>query len=259
LRGVNKGRKMENKQKVVIVTPEQSKELSLYDAFLLTVPEDWQQFITDKIKENLKLLSDMFDKKKVDYIPSKMEICTAFVVTRWAKTRVVIIGQDSYSTPGLPTGLAFSVSRDLPPKRDRYGTIIAPTKSLEAIFEVYSRTLGYKTPTHGCLDKWALEGVLLINTALSVEPNKPMSLAIPWRKVTDPLIQNISAAKPLIWVLWGTEAQGIKSEIKGNGHVILKGPHPVARDGSFKTIDHFREINKILTDKGEKPIDWEIV
>jgi uracil-DNA glycosylase len=244
--------------KVVILNQEEYDKLSIYDTFLLTVPDDWMQFMTERIKSNVKLLSDTIIKKEIEYVPSKLEIWNAFVMTRWEKTRVVVIGQDSYDTPGFAMGLAFSVTQDLPPRKSYDGKIGAPTRSLDAIFDVYCRTLGYKHPKTGSLVPWALEGVLLLNVGLSVIPHKPGSLVSAWSQVTKPFIQSMSAKKPLIFVLWGKDAQGIKDMIKGDGHIILEGPHPVARDGSFRNVDHFREINQILEKRGEKPINWKL-
>jgi uracil-DNA glycosylase len=232
-----------------VLTTEQLKHMTIQRAFSLVIAgTDWKPiFAEPKVKEGLEFVSRIFTTKQLEFVPPVLEVPTAFVMTSWASTRVVILGQDPYKEPGVPTGLAFSIRRGLP-----------LTATLRNIYTVYSKTLGFPRPKHGCLISWALQGVLLINTSLTTQPGLSNAHTDTWRSFTDPFIRAISEKKPLIWVLWGKEAQKIRSEIKGSGHIFLEGPHPVAHDNSFLEVDHFRQINAALEKRKQQPIDWQL-
>ena len=237
--------KVEEKHGMLLVTPEHLKTMSLYETFTLVISgTDWKQFIfaDAKVDEGLRFVSKTFAKKATERIPSDLELPTAFVWTPFRSVRVVLIGQDPYPEPGLPVGASFSVRRGVP----------LPV-SLHKLFDVYSRTLGYPKPTHGCLLKWAVQGVLLLNTALSVQPGMSNSQMQTWRSFSDPLVRALSSSKPLIWLLMGGESVKLKSEIKGDGHAYVITPHPVARDDSFLKSDPFRLVNAELVKRARSP------
>jgi len=234
---------------MIIVDAEQLKAMDLYDTFILIISgTDWKKVFEDvSVVKGLRFVSDTFKKKPTDRIPSPLEIPTAFVWTSFAKTEVVLIGQDPYPYPGVPVGASFSIRR---------GTPITP--SLRNMFLVYNRTLGHEKPKHGCLLSWAVQGVLLLNTSLTVKPGQSNSDKATWESFSHPFIRALSNAKPLIFILLGKDAQDLKSEIKGNGHDYVIASHPVARNDEFLTCDIFRETNKLLEKRGKKPIDWEL-
>lgn len=234
---------------IVVVKPEELKAMDLFDTIMLVISgTDWKKIFNDpKVKEGLQFVSNTFKKTNVDHIPAPLEIPTAFVWTSFAKTEVVWIGQDPYPESGVPVGASFSIRRETP-----------LTMSLRNIFEVYHRTLGYEKPTHGCLLSWAVQGVLFLNTALTVKPGKPNSDATTWNSFTHPFIRTLSNSKPLLFILLGKEAQDLKAEIKGVGHDYIIAPHPVSRDGSFLHCDIFREINKTLEKRNKPRIKWQL-
>jgi uracil-DNA glycosylase len=235
--------------KCLVLDRETLKRMSVASVFMLEIAgTDWGPIFGDpKVREGLEFVSRTIAKTKTEYIPSSLEVPSAFVLTPWKSVRVVIFGQDPYPQPGVPTGLAFSVRRD-----------VRLTRSLESLFHVYSKTLGYPTPRHGCLNAWAIQGVLLLNTALTVKPNASNSHTQTWFRFTEPLIRAISNARPLVWVLLGGEAQKLRTEIKGDGHAFVVGPHPVARDNSFLATDIYNEVNACLKKRGEAPIAWKL-
>jgi uracil-DNA glycosylase len=236
---------------MLVIAPERSKELSLAQAFLLVVLcTDWMPVIGErKVMEGLEFASDQFRRTNAQYIPSALEIASAFVWTPLSAVRVVIIGMDPYNDPGVPVGAAFSIRKG-----------VKLTASLLNIFEVYSKTLGYPTPTHGCLMKWALQGVLLLNAYLTVAPGgKSGEHANTWNTFSHPFIRTLSARKPLTAVLWGKDAQALRKEFKGDGHVFIEAPHPAARKGEYLAgCDSFRQVNDALVKRGERPIRWRL-
>ncbi|MDR1830267.1 MAG: uracil-DNA glycosylase [Candidatus Fibromonas sp.] len=168
------------------------------------------------------------------------------------ETKVVILGQDPYPNPkaGQAHGLAFSV-----PKGKRI------PRSLEKIYEALKEDLGIKPDTCGNLEHWARQGVLLLNTFLSVKKDLPRSHS-GWEKFTDSVIERLSCSKNnLVFLLWGKVAQKKKSLIKGNHH-ILEAAHPAARVANkdkkgFLYCGHFSETNRYLKENGLTEIKWE--
>jgi len=172
------------------------------------------------------------------------------------KAKVVILGQDPYhgEDRGLPQahGLAFSV----PPG-------VRPPPSLRNICKEISAEFGYPPPTHGCLDHWAHQGVLLLNTVLSVERDKAASHAKHgWEACTDALISHLGEREEgLVFMLWGAHAQTKRALLaKHSHHLVLEAPHPspLSAHRGFLGCGHFRRANQFLTDSGREPIDWHI-
>jgi uracil-DNA glycosylase len=239
---------------MLVIAPERSKELSLAQAFLLVVLcTDWMPVIGErKVMEGLEFVSDQFRRTNTQYIPSALEIGSAFVWTPLSAVRVVIIALDPYQNVGVPVGAAFSIRRG-----------VTLTASLLNIFAVYSKTLGYPTPTHGCLMKWALQGVLLLNAYLTTAPGSSKSgeHGNTWNTFSHPFIRTLSSRKPLVAVLLGKDAQALRKEFKGDGHAFIEAPHPTARGEPSPYVvecDMFRQVNDVLTKRGDKPISWRL-
>lgn len=188
---------------------------------------------------------------KVIY-PPKNDVFSAFEYTRLADVKVVILGQDPYHGEGQAHGLSFSVK-----------TGIKPPPSLANIYKELGQDIeGFHIPSHGYLLPWAKQGVLLLNTVLTVEQGKAHSHAkIGWETFTDKVIQQLnSKTQGLVFLLWGAHAQKKGKIIDGNKHTILSAPHPspLSAHRGFFGCHHFSKANQILIEQGNKPINWQV-
>lgn len=183
--------------------------------------------------------------------PASAHIFNAIQHTAFSELKVVIIGQDPYHNPGQAHGLSFSVP---------HGT--KPPPSLMNIFKELKSDCGIEPPTHGCLESWAKQGVLLLNSALTVEQNKPQSHAnIGWQQFTDTIIRHINQHPDrIIYLLWGSHAQKKAELIDTQKHFILTAPHPspLSAHRGFLGCKHFSKTNEILKKTGRIPIDWQL-
>ena len=188
------------------------------------------------------------------YPPAEL-VFNAFLKTPFDAVKVVIIGQDPYHNHGQAHGLSFSVPR---------GVALPP--SLQNIYKEMESDLGIPPSAHGCLTKWAEQGVLLLNATLTVRQNDPMSHHNRgWERFTDSVVTALCRRQePVIFVLWGKSAQEKCRFIEGvpghERHVVLTAPHPSpfsARTGFFG-CRHFSKINEILSARGITPIDWRL-
>lgn len=187
---------------------------------------------------------------KVIYPPGPL-IFNALNSTPLEQVKVVIIGQDPYHGPGQAHGLCFSVQPGVP----------APP-SLQNIFKELKRDLNLEIPAHGCLQHWAEQGVLLLNTSLSVEQGNAGSHAGKgWQPFTDKVIEVVSARRPhLVFLLWGAHAQAKQKLIDATRHLVLKSAHPspLSAHRGFLGNGHFSRTNKFLEQHGLTPIDWAL-
>ncbi|MCQ4345900.1 uracil-DNA glycosylase [Pseudomonas stutzeri] len=167
------------------------------------------------------------------------------------RVRVVIIGQDPYHGPGQAHGLCFSVQPGVP---------VPP--SLANIFKELKRDLNIDPPNHGCLQHWAEQGVLLLNTSLTVEQGKAGSHAgAGWQPFTDRVIEVVSRERPhLVFLLWGAHAQSKERLIDPTRHLILRSPHPspLSAHRGFIGNGHFGRTNKFLEQHGLGTVDWAL-
>jgi uracil-DNA glycosylase len=183
------------------------------------------------------------------------DVFRALRLTSPDEVKVVILGQDPYhgEDRGHPQahGLAFSV---LPPVR--------PPPSLRNIFKEISANFGYETPRHGCLDAWAKQGVLLLNTVLTVERGLAASHAKRgWETCTDTLIHELAMRhEELVFMLWGSHAQAKRALLAGRAHCVLEAPHPspLSAHRGFLGCCHFAIANAYQEQHGREPIDWRL-
>ncbi len=184
--------------------------------------------------------------------PARENWFAAFNLVAPANVRAVILGQDPYPTAGNAMGLAFSVPRG-----------VKVPASLKNIYKTMQNDLGIKPATHGDLSAWAAQGVLLLNTVLTVEESKPNAHAdFGWRQMTDAVIAALGAGleTPKAFLLWGAQAQQKAPLIDATRHLILTAPHPSplsARRGFFD-CKHFSKTNAFLAASGQAAIDWQL-
>ena len=213
----------------------------------------WGDFLTaEKQKPYFKAIMDFLkqasDKGTVIY-PPKDAIFNALKLTPFEKVKAVIIGQDPYHGPNQAHGLCFSVKPGVP-----------PPPSLLNIYKELHDDLGCAIPSQGNLEKWAHEGVLLLNATLTVEARKPGSHAnIGWQLFTDTIISALNYhPNSIVYLLWGSYAQSKEALIDIHKHHILKAPHrsPLSAYRGFLGCRHFSKANNLLTSTGQIPIDW---
>lgn len=183
--------------------------------------------------------------------PEQEDILNALHLTPYKDVKVVILGQDPYHGPNQAHGLSFSVKRGIP---------IPP--SLKNIFKELKEDLGYETPDHGYLLKWSEQGVVLLNTVLTVRKGEANShKGKGWETFTDKIIARLNEREaPVIFVLWGNPSQKKKHLIDSTRHFIISSPHPspLSAHRGFFGSKPFSRINKILATLNQKEIDWKI-
>jgi uracil-DNA glycosylase len=215
---------------------------------------DWDLVLKDELdkdyfKELLSFVKTEYKNKTI--YPKKNEIFNAFRHTSYADTRVVILGQDPYHGENEAEGLSFSVK-----------TGIRKPPSLNNIFKELNDDLGIPISTSGSLLKWADEGVLLLNSVLTVEKDKAAShQGKGWEEFTDAVIKKLNEKKtPIVFILWGSYARSKKSLITNKEHYIIESAHPSpfsAYNGFFGSRP-FSKTNNFLRNKGLKEIDWDL-
>lgn len=183
--------------------------------------------------------------------PNSEEWFRALELTPLEKVRVVILGQDPYHGPGQAHGLCFSVQPG-----------VRPPPSLVNIYKELQTDLGISRPHHGFLEHWATQGVLLLNSVLTVEMTKAAShRGKGWEKFTDAVIRLVNAkTDPVVFMLWGNYAQKKADFVDSARHLILKAAHPspLSAHNGFLGCRHFSQCNAFLESKGLPPIDWAL-
>ena len=183
--------------------------------------------------------------------PPADDIFNAFHFTPLEQVKVVILGQDPYHEPGQAHGLCFSVKPEvsIPP-------------SLVNIYQELHEDLGCYIPNNGYLTKWAEQGVLLLNTVLTVQAHKANSHKdIGWEEFTDAAIRILNEQdRPIVYLLWGRNAQNKKWMLTNPKHLVLEAPHPSPFSASrgFFGCRHFSRTNEFLKEHGIEPVDWQI-
>jgi uracil-DNA glycosylase len=214
----------------------------------------WGDLLSEEVKKDYyKNLVNWLDiEYKTKHIfPHQTNVFNALKYTPYDKVKVVILGQDPYQTPGFAHGLAFSVNEG-----------VRTPKSLINIYKELQSDLGCFIPNNGNLVKWAEQGVMLLNTVLTVEEGKSNShTGKGWEEFTDSIISIINEKnEPVVFVLWGNNARSKKALITNPNHLIIESPHPSPLSASrgFFGSKPFSRANDFLKSKNIEPIDWQI-
>lgn len=220
-----------------------------------SVPQDWQTPLRAALvtPETLALQgfldAELAAGKTI--FPPQGAWFRALQLTPLDKVRVVILGQDPYHGPGQAHGLCFSV----PPG-------VRPPPSLNNIYKELGRDLGLPRPPHGFLEHWARQGVLLLNSVLTVEMAKAASHSKKgWEPFTDAIVARVNdKAEPVVFMLWGAYAHKKAANVDGRRHLLLKAAHPspLSAHAGFLGCKHFSQCNAFLVSNGLPPIDWTL-
>lgn len=221
---------------------------------MIPVENDWLPILEEaaansssqKLREFLKR-----DYEENQIFPDINEIWTAFQWTSFSDTKLVILGQDPYHGPGQAHGLSFSVQPGVP---------VPP--SLKNIYKELENDLGYPPVKHGYLKKWADQGVLLLNTVLTVRQGQAHSHKNKgWEEITDHVIRSLNQKeKPVIFILWGKASIQKRELIDESKHVVLSSSHPSPFSAriSFFGSKPFSKSNEILKESGQDEVDWQL-
>lgn len=214
----------------------------------------WDELLCDEFeKPYYKSLCEFLDRERNAHniFPPEEDVFNALRYTDYDDVKVLIVGQDPYHEQGQAHGLSFSV---------RVGILQPP--SLKNIFKELNSDLGCYIPDNGCLTKWAQNGVMLLNTVLTVREGEANSHKNKgWEHFTDRVIACLNAReKPVIFLLWGSNAKEKLSIITGKQHYVLSTVHPspLSATRGFFGCRHFSKTNAILNSIGVSPIDWQI-
>lgn len=219
------------------------------------IQNDWLdaiqgEFSKDYYKELYQFVKEEYSKTKV--YPPADDIFNAFHFTPLSEVKVLILGQDPYHNVNQAHGLSFSVPEnqmDIPP-------------SLQNIYKELNTDLGCQIPDNGYLKKWADQGVLLLNTVLTVRAHQAAShQGKGWEQFTDAVIEAVNAQeRPVVYMLWGKPAQRKQTMLTNKKHLVLTAPHPspLSAYRGFFGCGHFSKANTFLKDNGVEPIDWQI-
>lgn len=218
------------------------------------IDNDWLPVLDKEFKK--PYYGELYNFVKNEYntrvvYPPSDELFSAFHFTPLSKVKVVILGQDPYHEPGEAHGLCFSV---------KPGVKIPP--SLVNIYKELHDDLGCKIPNNGYLEKWARQGVLLLNTVLTVRAHQAFSHKEKgWETFTDAVIEQLNLIdRPIVFILWGSPAQKKCSMLNNPKHLILKSVHPspLSAYRGFFGSKPFSKTNDFLVKNGLDPIDWQI-
>lgn len=218
------------------------------------ISNDWLAPMEEEFKK--PYYKKLYEKVKEEYqtrqvFPDANDIFNAFEFTPLSEVKVVILGQDPYHDVGQAHGLCFSVKPDvkIPP-------------SLVNIYQELHDDLGCFIPNNGYLVKWAKQGVMLLNTVLTVRAHSANShRGIGWEEFTDAAIRILNEQdRPIVFILWGRPAQKKKAMLDNPKHLILEAPHPspLSARGGFFGSRPFSKTNAFLEENGLTPIDWQI-
>jgi len=222
---------------------------------MFIITKNWYEklqevFNSDKYKLLEKWLNQEYSSKTI--YPKPENVFNAINLVKFEDVKIVIIGQDPYHNPNQAHGLSFSVEKDvqIPP-------------SLQNIYKELQSDLNCFIPNNGNLTKWAKQGVLMLNSVLTVEKNKPNShKGKGWELVTSKIVSLLNEReKPVIFMLWGSNAKQIGKDINRSKHFVLTAVHPSpmsANQGGWFGCKHFSKANEILSTLNIDPIDWQI-
>ncbi len=222
---------------------------------MFVITKNWyellkSEFETTTYKNLEKFLNHEYATKTI--YPKPENVFNALNLVKYNDVKVVIIGQDPYHNPNQAHGLSFSVE----------GKVAIPP-SLQNIYKELASDLGCYIPNNGNLTKWAKQGILLLNSVLTVEENKPNShKGKGWEEITGKIISLLNKREsPVIFLLWGGNAKALGKNIDTTKHHVLTAVHPSpmsANQGGWFGCKHFSKTNEILQSIGKTPIDWQI-
>ena len=221
---------------------------------MVNIGNDWDEIISDLFTSDKYLAIRKFLVKEYserEIYPSMYDLFNAFKKTPYKSVKAVILGQDPYHEPGQAHGLCFSVKQ---------GVKLPP--SLVNIYKEFKTDLGITQPNNGDLTKWAEEGILLLNTTLSVRRGQANSHKdCGWTWFTDEVIKKLSARQePMVFILWGANARSKKALIDKSKHLIIESSHPspLSAYNGFFGSKPFSKTNDFLKAHGVKEIDWDL-
>ena len=219
----------------------------------IRIGNDWDEVLKDEFKKDYMVELNRFledEYSNYEIFPEKKDVFNALKITSYKDVKVVILGQDPYHGKGQANGLSFSVNDeiDLPP-------------SLKNIFKEINLELGIDNEKNGNLEKWARQGVLLLNTVLTVRAGQPNSHRNKgWEILTDTIIKKLNERdEKIVFMLWGKPSEK-KSSLIGKKHVVLKSSHPspLSAYRGFLGCGHFKEANKIIREEYGIELDWDL-
>lgn len=221
---------------------------------MVSIGNDWDDLLAGEFQKEYYLDLRRFLKEEYAshrVYPNMYHIFNALKHTACKDIKAVILGQDPYHGAGQAHGLCFSVQKG-----------VQPPPSLVNIFKEIQNELGLPIPRHGELTSWAKQGVLLLNTALTVREGQPTShRGKGWEVFTDKVISTVNQSQnPVVFLLWGSHARSKKALITNPLHLVLESAHPspLSAYNGFFGNGHFLAANKFLTDRGLAPIDWSL-
>jgi uracil-DNA glycosylase len=218
----------------------------------ISLPADWMQALSEELQR--PYLPELFERVAAErgrsnVYPPAEEVFSAFHLTPFSQTRVLILGQDPYHGAGQAHGLAFSVKEG-----------VKPPPSLVNIYKELEADLGCPRPASGCLIPWAKKGVLLLNTVLTVREGEPNShKGWGWESLTDAVIRSLDRREePMVFVLWGGHARKKKPLVSAR-HTVVEGAHPSPLSAKqWFGSRPFSKINAALEKNGQAPLDWSL-
>ena len=222
---------------------------------MVHIGNDWDELLKDEFSSDYYLKIREILKREYQtarIFPDMHNIFNALKLTSYEDTKVLLLGQDPYHGEGQAHGLAFSVNPDMkiPP------SLVNIYKELKTDIE------GFEIPSHGFLEGWAKQGVMLLNTSLTVRSGEANSHSkIGWSIFTDRIIELLDKReKPVVFLLWGGNARAKAALIKGKQHLVLQAANtsPLSAYYCFFGCSHFSKTNKFLEENGFKPIDWQV-
>lgn len=221
---------------------------------MVQLGNEWDELLREEFQKEyyLKLRAILKQEYRTQTVyPDMYDIFNALRYTSFSDVKAVILGQDPYHGKGQAHGLCFSVKKG-----------VEPPPSLKNIFQEIQTELGIEPPDHGELTAWAKQGVLLLNTALTVRAGQANShRGIGWETFTDAVIQHLNRReKPMVFLLWGANARSKKAWITNPNHLVLTCAHPspLSAYQGFFGCGHFRACNEFLQKNQMEPIDWRI-
>lgn len=224
-----------------------NEQVKLHESWLQPLRREFASPYMEALKSFL--LAEKASGKRI--FPKGSEYFRALDLTPLDKVRVVILGQDPYHGPGQAHGLCFSVQPG-----------VRTPPSLVNIYKELKSDLGIAPARHGFLEHWAMQGVLLLNSVLTVEMGQAAShQGKGWERFTDAVIAQVNArAEPLVFMLWGSHAQRKAGFVDNGRHLVLKAPHPspLSAHNGFFGCRHFSKANAFLEQHGMAPVDWAL-